>query len=153
MFKFAGSVALWGGSGAADRYRCVWRGPVVFQPHCVCPRLRVCASPVYTAQAPGCSRWSGPCIACASSFQVLQKSADSVGPVFSAFPSPSSSGSQELDECTLPWCTAPYPLCSPCLSFHALRLGEPWVCSRELVSSHDPPSGSPPSRISGSLWL
>ena len=46
------------------------------------PRSRVCALPIYAAQAPGCSIWSGPCIARGSSFQVLHKSADLVAPVF-----------------------------------------------------------------------
>ena len=61
------------------------------------PYRGVCAFPVYTAQAPGCSIWSRPCVACGSSFQILHKSMDSVGPAFCAFPGQSSSGSQELD--------------------------------------------------------
>ena len=81
------------------------------------------AFPVYSAQAPGCSIWSVPCVACGSSFQVFHKSADSAAPVFCAFPSPSSSGSQELDRCTLPGCGAPSPLCGPSLSFCPCRLG------------------------------
>ena len=35
----------------------------------------------------------------------------------------------------------------------ASRVHVPCVCSGELVSSHDPPGGCRPSRISGSLWL
>ena len=66
------------------------------------PRSRVCAFPVYTAQAPGCSIWSGPCAECGSSFRVLHKNSDSVGPAFCAFPRPSSSGRQELEGRTLP---------------------------------------------------
>ena len=112
------------------------------------PRSRVCAFPVYTAQAPGCSIGGWPCVACGSSFRVLHKSTDSVGPAFCAFHGPSSSGSQELDECTLPGCSVPYPLPSPSLGFHVHWSGEPCVCSGELVSSR-----SQPSRISGSLWL
>ena len=81
------------------------------------------------------------------------KRADSVGPAFCAFPSLSSSGSQELDGRTLPGCSEPYPLCSPSLSFHAHQLGALCVCSRELASSCDPPGGCQLSRISGSLWL
>ena len=50
------------------------------------PRSWVCAFPVYTAQAPRCCIWSGPCIACGSSFRVLHKSTDLVGPEFCAFP-------------------------------------------------------------------
>ena len=79
----------------------------------------VCANPIYTAQAPGCSTWIRPCVACGSSFQVLHKSADSVGPVFCAFPGLSSWSSQELDRRTLPRCGAPYPLRGPSLRFCA----------------------------------
>ena len=58
----------------------------------------VCAFPVCTAQAPGCSIWSRPCVACGSSFRVLHKSMDSVAPAFCAFPSLSGSGSQRLGQ-------------------------------------------------------
>ena len=84
---------------------------------------------------------------------VLHKGAHSVRPAFCAFPSLSSSGSQELDERTLPGCRAPSPLHGPRLSFHMRRFGAPCVSSGELVSSCDPPSGCQPSRISESLWL
>ena len=53
-------------------------------------------------------------------------------------PWPSSSGSHELDECTLPRYRAPYPLRSPSLNFHTRLLGAPCVCSGELISSYDP---------------
>ena len=65
----------------------------------------------------------------------------------------SCSGSQELDEHTLPRCSVPYPLCSPSLSFRAHRCGVPCVSSGKLVSGCDSPGGCQPSRISGSLWL
>ena len=92
------------------------------------PLMGVCALPFYTAQAPGCCIWSGPCVACTSSFWVLHKSVDSVGPVFCAFPGLSSSGSQELDRCSLPECSEPYPLHSPSLSFRTL-VGCKWLVS------------------------
>ena len=79
------------------------------------PRSRVCALTVYTAQAPGCSIWSGPCVACGSSFRVLHKSVDSVGSAFCAFPGPSSSGCQKLDGRTLLSCGVPSPLRGPSL--------------------------------------
>ena len=60
------------------------------------PYRSVCAFPVYTAQAPGCSVWSGPCVECSSSFRVLHKSADSVAPACCVFPGLSGSGSQRL---------------------------------------------------------
>ena len=76
------------------------------------PHRGVCAFPGYTAQAPGCSIWSGPCVECGSRFQVLHKSADLVVPAFCAFPGLSCSGSQGLGR-TLPRCSAPFPSAGP----------------------------------------
>ena len=73
----------------------------------------------------------------------------SLGPAFCGFPGPSSSGSQELEERTLPGCGAPSPLLGPSFSFRLS--GAPCVSSGELVSSGDPPGRCQPSRISGSL--
>ena len=73
----------------------------------------------------------------------------SLGPAFCGFPGPSSSGSQELEEHTLPGCGAPSPLLGPSFSFRLS--GVPCVSSGELVSSRDPPGRCQPSRISGSL--
>ena len=120
LFRFPlVQVLLRGGRGAAGRYSYVWVALTVFRPHWVCPRSRVCvcvcAFPVYTAQAPGCSIWSGPCIACSSTFQVFHKGADSVGSAFCAFPGPSSSGCQKLDGRTLLSCGVPSPLRGPSL--------------------------------------
>ena len=117
LFRFASSVALRGGRGAAGRYRCVWGALTVFLPRWVCPCSRICALPVYTAQAPGCSIGSVHCVVCGSSFWVLHKSTDLVGPAFCAFPSLSSSDSQELDGRALPACGSLSPLHSPILSF------------------------------------
>ena len=129
LFRFACSVALWGGRGTADKCHWpAWGALTVFRPHWFCPRKdRVCF-PVYTAQAPGCSIGSGPCVACGSSFRVLHRSADWVGSAFCAFPGWSSSGSQELDERTFPGCGAPYPLCGPSLSFRACLRGAQALC-------------------------
>ena len=87
----------------------------------------VCAFPVYTAQAPSCSIWSVPCVARGSSFWIFHKSADSVARVL-CLPRPSSSGSQELDGCTLPGCRAPSPLRGPSLSFRPCLLGVCALC-------------------------
>ena len=122
MFRFPCSVTLRGGRATANRYCCVWGALTVFWSHWVCPQSRVCAFPIYTAQGPGCSIWSGPCVACGSSFRVLHKSTDSVGPAFCAFPSLSSSGSQELDGHTLPRSGAPSLLRGPSLSFSTCGL-------------------------------
>ena len=63
------------------------------------------------------------------------------------------SGSQELDERTLPGCREPYPLRGPSLSFLVCWSGAPCVSSGELISGCNPPGGCQPYRISGSLWL
>ena len=76
------------------------------------PYRGVCAFPVYTAQSPGCSIRSGPCIECGSSFRVLHKSVDSVAPAFCAFPGLSGPGSQRLGS-PLPGCGAPFPSAAP----------------------------------------
>ena len=88
----------------------------------------VCAFPVYTAQAPGCSIGSVPCLACGVSFRVLHKSTDSVAPAFCAFPGLSGSGSQELDGHTFPRCGTPFPLCDPSLGFCARQSGASSLC-------------------------
>ena len=124
MFRFASSVLLRGGRGAADRYSCVWVALTVFRP----PLMGVCAFPVYTAQAPSCSIWSVPCVACSSSFRVFHRSANLVAPAFYTFPGLSSSGSQELDGRTLPRCGTPSPLCGPSLSFHLNQSGACALC-------------------------
>ena len=63
-------------------------------------------------------------------------------------------GSQELDMCTLPGAVRLIPSTVPvCVSVCSGWVHAPSVCSRELASSHDPPGGCRPSRISGSLWL
>ena len=152
-----------GRRGAADKCHWpVWGALAVFRPHWVCPRLgRGCVlSPLLCSGsrllsgewALRCVHFPGLCHS-DSGFQVFHKSTDPVGPAFCAFPGRSSSGSQELDKCTLPRCRAPSPLRGPSLSFHVRRSGAPCVCSGELDSSCDPPGGCRPSRISESLWL
>ena len=51
-----------GRAGAAGRHRCVWGALAVFRPHWVCPAQGCLCFPVCTAQAPGCSIWSRPCV-------------------------------------------------------------------------------------------
>ena len=88
----------------------------------------VCAFPVYPAQAPGCSIWSGPCAECGSSFRVLHKSADLVAPAFCVFTGWSGSGSQELDGHTLLECGVPSHLRTSSLSFCVRQLGASGLC-------------------------
>ena len=98
LFRFAGSVQSCCGEGGAlqaDIAVCGELSPssghTGFAPH-----RGVYAFPVCTAQTPGCSIWSGPCVDCGSSFRVLHKSTGSVVPEFCAFPGLSGSGSQRL---------------------------------------------------------
>ena len=154
MFRSSCSVLLRGGRGAADRYRCVWGALAVVPPHCVCPRLWVCAFPVYTAQAPGCSIWSVPCVACCSSFRVFHKSVDLVGPAFCAFPTGAAQAARSLTGAFSPGAVHLLPSAVPAtVSTGSSRVHAPCVCSLELASTCDPPGGCRPSRISGSLWL
>ena len=97
-FRFASSVQSCCGEGGAlqTKQRCVWGALTVLRPHWVCPAQGCLCFPVYTARAPGCSIWSGPCVECRSSFPVLHKSADLVAPAFCAFPGLSGSDCQRL---------------------------------------------------------
>ena len=54
------------------------------------------AFPVHTAQAPGCSIWSGPCARRGSSPRVFHKSADSTVPAFCAFPARAAQAARSL---------------------------------------------------------
>ena len=105
-----------------------------------CREVGVAAFPVYAAQAPGCSRWSGPCVVCGSSFQVLHKSADSVVPVFFAFRAGAAQTARSSTGALSPGAVRLLPSMAPVGCLHP-------------VFSRDPPGRCRPSRISGSLWL
>ena len=129
-------------------------GHTVFAPArggCVCfPCLHCLGSRLLSRERALCCV-DFPGLSCSDSgFRVFHKSTGSVGPVFCAFPSRSTSDSQELDEHTLPRCKVPYPPPrGPSLSFlAACWSGAPCVSSGELDSSCDPPGGCRPSRIS-----
>ena len=63
-------------------------------------------------------------------------------------PQRSSSGSQELDRCTLTWCGAPSPLRGPSVSFHPPQSGACALClAATLLADVDHPESQ------GSLWL
>ena len=94
LFRFACSVALWGGRGAADkRHWPVWGALAVFRPHWVCPAHGVCFPCLHCSgsrllsreRALGCVHFPGLSRS-DSRFWVLHKDADSVGPAFCAFP-------------------------------------------------------------------
>ena len=117
----------------------------------------MCAFPVYTAQAPGCSAGELPkaALGCVhfpglshsgSGSQVLHKGTDSVGSGFVPFPSPSSSGDQVLAERSHPQVGGgsyrlPHPSRSVFWVYNGCAFsGVPCVSSGELISGCDPPS-------------
>ena len=121
LFRLPCSVALRGGRGAADKYRCVWGAFTVFWPHWVCPAHGCVLSPSTLLMLPAALYEAGPVLHVVP-VPVIHKNADSVGPAFCAFPGLSCSGIQELDGHTLPGCGAPSPLqsqpqflCASCL--------------------------------------
>ena len=137
LFRFASSVQSCCGEGGAlqtDIAVCAEHSPCSGHTG-LAPHRGVCAFLVYTAQAPGCSIWSGPCAECGSSFRVLDKSADSVAPAFCAFSGLSGSGSQRLVR-RLPGCDVPLPSAASgpgsqrlgALSPGAVRLSPPVGC-------------------------
>ena len=127
-FRFASSVLLQGGRGAADRHCCVWGALTVLRPHWVCPRSRVCALPIYAAQAPSCSIWSVPCIAYGSSFRVLHESVDSVAPAFCVFPAGAAQAARGLRGALSPGVARPLPSAAPAsVSAGASRVRAPCV--------------------------
>ena len=132
------------------------------------PAHGVCAFPVYTAQAPGCSagnclKWALSCVyfpglshSCLGS-RVLHKGTDSVRPAFlcpsqvqaaQATRSLASALSQVCDESYhLP---GPSCLVSPVHSKSTVS-GVLCVFSGEMIPGCDPPSRCQPSRIPGRL--
>ena len=154
MFRFTCSVALQEGRGAAGKYHWrVWGALAVFRPHRVCPCSHVCAFPVYTAQAPGCSIGSGPCVACSSFSGIPQKHGLGLACVL-CLTHLSSSATRSLTGALSPDAVHLLPSAVPdSVSARASWVRVPCVSSGKLASSRDLPSGCQPSRISGSLWL
>ena len=99
LFRLTWSVVLWGGRNNANT-SLVYVGSACSDSDTLglCPSTHgLCAFPVYTAQAPGCSPGElskpgpgcehFPSLSCSGSdFQVLHKGTDSVRPVFCTFP-------------------------------------------------------------------
>ena len=161
MFRFSGSVVLWGGRGAADNITGVCGEHSQCSGHTgFAPAHGVCASPVYTAQAPGCCPGNGPWVACTSQAQAAQvqvsgystKAQTQLGLRFVPSPARAAQGIRSLSAHSPRVRCALSPPC-PRLSFRVRRLSAPCVSSGELISGCDPRSGCQPSRISGSLWL
>lgn len=111
LFRFACSVLLWGGRGAADKYHWrMWGALAVFQPHWVCPRSRCMCFPrlhcsgsrllsreraLSCVHFPGLSRSD-------SGFRVLHKGTNSVGSAFCAFPDGAAQAARSLTSALSP---------------------------------------------------
>ena len=109
--------------------------------------LTVCALPVYTAQAPGCSIGSGPCLVRFPFSGPPQKCRLGWACIL-CLPRQAAQAARSLTGALSPVrCQQHQP------HFRLRWSGAPCVCSGELASSRDPPGGCQPSRISGSLWL
>ena len=140
LFRFACSVLLRRGRGAADKSH--WRvwGALSVPATLGLPRSRCVLSPSTLLRLPAALYGVGPAWRAVPVFGYSTKARTQLGLRF--VPSrPSSSGRQELDGRTLPGCGAPSPLRRPSLSFHARWSGAPCVCSGKLGSSSDPPGG------------
>ena len=87
-------------------------------------------------------------------FRVLHKSADSAGPAFCAFPGGAAQAARSLTGALSPGAARLLLSAVPAsVSERTSWVRAPCVCSGELASSHDPPGGCRPSRVSGGLWL
>ena len=140
LFRFDCSVVLRGGRGTADKCLWpVWGALAVFRPHWVCPHSRVCAFPVYTAQAPGCSIWSRALRACSSSFGLLHKSADSVGPAFCAFPARAAQAARSLMSALSQGAAHLLPSAGPA----SVSPRTSWVCLVSVLGSWSLPATLP----------
>ena len=129
LFRFACSVFLWGGRGAADKHHWpVWGALAVFRPQWICPHSwHVCFPHLHCSGSWLLSRERA--LSCVR-FQFLgtpQKHRLGWACVL-CLPRPSSSGSRELDGRTLPRCGAPHPLHGPSLSFRACQSGACTLC-------------------------
>ena len=114
LFRLICSIVLWGGRNTANKYHWRMRGMLAMSgPHWVCPTHGVCAFPVYTAQAPGCS--AGELSKAGTGLHALLRSKPlrfrflgtpqkqtRLGLCFVPFPGLSTSGDQMLGEHTLP---------------------------------------------------
>ena len=121
MFRFACSVVLWGGRGAADKcYWCMWGALTVFWPHWVWPRSQHVCFPrlqcsgsrlLYRERAVSCMHFPGPSRSGPGS-RVLHKGADLVGPAFCAFPGRAAQAARSLTSALSPGAVSLIPLWS-----------------------------------------
>ena len=158
MFRFAGSVLPRGGRALqADLAVCAEHSPSSGHTG-FAPRRGVCAFPVYTAQAPGCSVWSGPCVVCGSSFPVFHKSAESVGPAFCAFPTGAAQaagslpGALSLGAARLLPSAAPASVSVPASPVRLVSVLGSWPLAATLPADVDHPESQEVFKSSVRTW-
>ena len=160
---------LWGGRNTANKYHWhMWGELAVSGPHWVCPTYSMCAFPVHTAQAPGCS--AGALSKAGPGLRALPRSKP-LRFKFSGIPQRhklswacilcfSHVRAAQVTRCLVialslgGWCVLSPPRPSPSVSWvcsGSTISGVPCVSSGELISDCDPPGRCQPSRIAGRL--
>ena len=152
LFRFTSSVqSCYGKGGAlqADVAVCGEHSPCSGRTGFV-PLMGVYAFPVYTAQAPSCSIWSGPALNAVPLFGYSTKARIWLHLRFVPPPAWAAQAARDLGALSLDAARLFPPHPQRALPVGCLRLV--FVCSEELAFSWDPPGGGCRlSRISGSL--
>ena len=145
-----------GRAGRSDRYR--WR---------VCGEHSQCSGHTGFAPAHGCVLslstllrllaalyGAGPALRAVAVFRYSAKAQTRLGLRFVLSPALAAQAARSLTGTLSPGVVRLLPSVVPAsVSERASGVRAPCVYSWELASSHDPPGGCRPSRISGSLWL
>ena len=129
LFRFTYSVMLRGGRGATDKYHwCVWGALAVFRPHWrVCfPRLHCSGSRLLSRERALSCVHSPDLSHSGSGSWVLHRGADSVGPVFCAFPVGAAQATRSLTSALSPGAVHLIPSMVPA-SVSLCRSGVPCV--------------------------
>ena len=152
LFRFACSVLLLGGRGAADKCHWrVWGALSVFRPHWVCARSNGCVLSWSTLlRLPAALYGVGPALRVVLVFGYSTRAQTRLGLCFVPSPARAAQAAGSLRSALSPGAVCLLPSAMPA-SVSGLWSGAPYDCSVELVSSLDPPGGCQPSRISGSL--
>ena len=155
MFRFACSVLLWGGRGAADKHHWrVWGALAVFRPQWICPHSwHVCFPRLHCSGSWLLSRERA--LSCMPfQFSGTPQKRRLAWAAFCAFPARAAQAAGSLTGALSPGAVRLIPSTVPAsVSVRASQVHAPCVCSGELASSCNPPCRCHPSSISGRLWL
>ena len=143
LFRFACSVLLRGGRGAADRYHwSVWGALPVFPPHWVCPAHRCVLSLSTPLRLQAALYGVGPALRGVPVFRYSTKAQTRLGLHFVPSPARAAQAARSLTGALSSGAVHSSPLRGPSLSFRARQLGAcACVYSWELASSCNPPGG------------